>query len=112
MLAIAQFIRKVYKLKRHSTDIVPKLEGADSEDWMALDLGKIIDSQKYLQSYICLFIGNIAVHIFSKSARTVYDLDSLWSIGPEFDEECNKQDPVVEMLERHAVYLKDLQPAD
>lgn len=58
-----------------------------------------------------LFLGNIALHIFSKEARTVYDLETLWSVGGEYDMECKKEDPVVEMLERYTKYLQDLQPA-
>jgi len=42
MNALATFIRKVYKLKRHQTDLIPKIEGENSKDWMALDLGKYI----------------------------------------------------------------------
>ena len=41
MQAISQFVRKVYKKKRHKSDPVPKLEGAESKDWMALDLGEL-----------------------------------------------------------------------
>lgn len=39
MKAIAQFVRRVFKHKRHKSDIVPRLEGENSKDWMALDLG-------------------------------------------------------------------------
>lgn len=40
MKAISEFVRKVYKQKRHSYDRVPITEGKSSSDWMALDLGK------------------------------------------------------------------------
>lgn len=40
MIAIAEFVRKIYKKKRHSYDIIPRIEGKTSSDWMALDLGK------------------------------------------------------------------------
>ncbi|GJQ86602.1 hypothetical protein Trydic_g7835 [Trypoxylus dichotomus] len=93
MQAIAEFIKKVYKRKRNENDIIPRIEGENSRDWMAIDL------------------GNIALHIFSKEARAKYDLESLWAVGPEYDSEYNKEDPVVEMLERHSIYLKDLKPA-
>ncbi|KAF2898951.1 hypothetical protein ILUMI_07212 [Ignelater luminosus] len=93
MSAITQFVRRVYKQKRRASDIIPILEGAQSKDWMALDL------------------GNIALHIFSKQARSLYDVDSLWAVGPKYDDESVKQDPVVAMLEKHSIYLKDLQPA-
>lgn len=56
-------------------------------------------------------VGNIALHIFSREARRKYDLDMLWSVGPKYDDEYNKEDPVVEMLEKHTIYLKDFQPA-
>lgn len=39
MAALATYIRKAYKLKHHVTDLIPRLEGKDSKDWMALDLG-------------------------------------------------------------------------
>ncbi|KRT80144.1 hypothetical protein AMK59_8235, partial [Oryctes borbonicus] len=93
MQAVAEFVKKVYKRKRNENDIIPRIEGESSRDWMAIDL------------------GNIALHIFSKEARPKYDLESLWAVGCEFDAEYNKEDPIVEMLERHSIYLKDLKPA-
>lgn len=93
MRGIAEFVRKTFKMKRNQTDIIPKIEGEKSRDWMALDL------------------GNIALHIFSEQARDQYDLESLWAVGPKFDRECNKPaEPLVELFERHSVYLNDLKP--
>lgn len=57
------------------------------------------------------FVGNIALHIFSQKSRTVYDLDTLWAVGPQFDDEVNKPEPISDMLEKHAIYLSGLQPA-
>ncbi|CAO1373497.1 unnamed protein product [Diamesa serratosioi] len=67
MLGMANFVRKVYKMKRNSSDILPKVEGEKCKNWMALDL------------------GNIALHIFSKTAREKYDLEVLWTMGEEYD---------------------------
>lgn len=39
MKALASFVRKVYKLKKYKTDILVKIEGKNSKDWIALDLG-------------------------------------------------------------------------
>lgn len=39
MLAIAQFIRRLYKKKRNSSDTIPKIEGENSQEWIAMDLG-------------------------------------------------------------------------
>lgn len=37
--ALAQFVRKLFKIKRQRGDILPKIEGEKSKTWMALDLG-------------------------------------------------------------------------
>lgn len=39
MIALATFVRKVYKLKRRRTDRLPKIEGKLADDWIAMDLG-------------------------------------------------------------------------
>lgn len=49
--------------------------------------------------------------MLSAEARQIYDLETLWSVGPEFDDEANKQDEVVGILEKYARHLGDLQPA-
>ncbi|XP_055603357.1 uncharacterized protein LOC129751717 [Uranotaenia lowii] len=93
MRGIAEFVRKVYKMKKGALDIIPKIEGENSREWMALDL------------------GNIALHIFTDTAREQYDLESLWAVGARYDRECNKPaEELVELFERHSVYLNDLKP--
>jgi len=42
MTAVAEFIRKLYKRKRYPHDVIPRIEGEMSSDWMALDLGRYI----------------------------------------------------------------------
>ncbi|VEN52554.1 unnamed protein product [Callosobruchus maculatus] len=93
MQALVQFVRRVYKQKRHETDLIPKTEGEMSKDWIAIDL------------------GNIALHIFSPKARLYYDLDSLWAVGSQYDREYNKPEPISDMLESHTIYLRGLEPA-
>lgn len=56
------------------------------------------------------FSGNIALHIFSEKTRYIYDLETLWSVGPEYDSQINKTSEVVDMLENYSSYLKDLKP--
>lgn len=105
MQAIAEFVRKVYKRKCHSNDIIPRIEGENSKEWVALDLGSLLKNYVLLSqlcSYFLIIAGNIALHIFSKEARTKYDLESLWAVGAQYDSEYNKEDPIVEMLERHS----------
>ena len=69
--AAAQFIRKVAKRRCGPGDEVPVLEGRDNKDWIAMDL------------------GNIALHIFSKRCRQLYDLETLWTVGAEYDDLAN-----------------------
>jgi ribosome silencing factor RsfS/YbeB/iojap len=67
MLGMAEFVRKCYKMKRHTGEIIPKLEGENCKSWIALDL------------------GNIALHIFADHSRRYYDLESLWCLGEEYE---------------------------
>lgn len=46
MAAIMQFVRRMYKKKRNSSDLVPNTEGKGGSDWMALDLGRRFRSGK------------------------------------------------------------------
>lgn len=85
MLGMAYFVRKMYKLKRHTGDIIPKIEGEKCRDWIAMDM------------------GNIALHIFSKSAREHYDLESLWCLGEEYEKRIRNKDLKEEMYQE---YLK------
>lgn len=56
--------------------------------------------------------GNIALHIFSRALREEYDLEQLWSVGPEFDSLYNApSDDIIKLLERHSRHLGGLKPA-
>lgn len=68
MVGMAHFVRKMYKLKRTTGDIIPKIEGIKDKNWIAMDL------------------GNIALHIFTRKAREYYDIESLWCLGDEYEQ--------------------------
>lgn len=90
MKAISEFVRKMYKLKRHNKEQIPKIEGKNSDEWMALDL------------------GNIALHIFSAQFRKQFDLEMLWSVGPQYDTETNKPtDPIFELYDQHSFLVEN-----
>jgi len=82
MLALGTFVRKRFKMKDlKRTDIIPKLEGQKtSKDWVALDL------------------GNMVLHIFCYDAREYYDLETLWTVGPQFDDLVNEKDSEIVQL--------------
>ncbi|CAH0404691.1 unnamed protein product [Chilo suppressalis] len=89
--ALAEFVRKVYKKKCYKSDPIPRLEGKDCNEWIALDL------------------GNIALHIFSEKTRQLYDLETLWSVGAEYDDLTNKKNEI-DIFEDYSSFLKDLKP--
>ncbi|XP_015518843.2 uncharacterized protein LOC107223621 [Neodiprion lecontei] len=94
MKATAEIIRRVFKKKRHSTDPLPKIEGKNSKDWIAIDL------------------GNLALHIFSQQARKIYDLETLWTVGSKYDDQSNMPiDQLTDLLQKHS-FLDGLQPAE
>lgn len=47
----------------------PVVEGMESNHWVALD------------------IGNIVVHFFLPEVREVYELEKLWTLGPQYDDQ-------------------------
>lgn len=85
MLGIARFVRKVYKLKRNKTDHIPRIEGKDCKDWMCLDL------------------GNIALHIFNKKSRAHFSLETLWTVGEEYEKRTKGIDKVEQIYEEFLV---------
>lgn len=86
MIGMVTFVRKMYKLKRHSSDIIPKIEGEKSRDWIAMDL------------------GNIALHIFDEGKRVEIDLESLWCLGEEYEKRIKNKDNKDEI---YAAYLNE-----
>nr|CAH0100474.1 unnamed protein product [Daphnia galeata] len=82
MTAAAEFIRKVFKRRCFQSESLPVIEGKNDKDWIALD------------------IGNIALHIFSSKARKIYDLETLWTCGADFDDLCNQKEDVLSNLMR------------
>lgn len=65
--SLAEVTRQIYNKKKFRKDNSIIIEGKDSE-WIAMDL------------------GNIALHIMSPEMREIYDLESLWTVGAEFDD--------------------------
>ncbi|XP_014259915.1 mitochondrial assembly of ribosomal large subunit protein 1 [Cimex lectularius] len=92
LMGVGEVVRRTFKKKRNSSDIIPKLEGENS-DWVALDL------------------GNIILHIMSNACRELYDLESLWGLGSKYDEKCiDTDDEISELLKLHSMTLDDFVP--
>jgi len=107
----ATLVRKMYKLRRQklagtkklrSDDKVPRIEGIGDPDseWLAVDL------------------GNIALHFFLHETRQVYDLESLWGVGPDLAKEEASEDAhlasskeLEALIQQSSSLLADLEPA-
>jgi len=55
--------------------------------------------------------GNIVLHIFSSSVREHYDLETLWTVGSQYDDK-SKEPEDKDIINRYNAFLTDLQPAD
>lgn len=71
--ALAEFVRRIYKRKKHQKDPSVIIEGKKT-NWIAMDL------------------GNIALHMMRQELRESYDLETLWTVGPEYDDKCRERE--------------------
>jgi len=67
---VTSLVVSVFKKKRLETDPIPRKEGERDTNtgWTALDM------------------GNIVMHLLVQEQREYYDLEMLWTVGPEFDD--------------------------
>lgn len=61
-------VNKVYKIFKENDDQFIKKSGKNSDKWCAIDM------------------GNIVIHLFNNDYRKFYDLETLWTVGYEFDD--------------------------
>lgn len=40
---------------------------------------------------LSVYVGNIALHLFLPGTRKKYDIESLWTVGPEYDDKMREQ---------------------
>lgn len=62
ILGIAEFVRKVYKKKCFKSDHIPRIEGKESDEWMALDLGEYLYLNTIVQNYFKLLNKKFITH--------------------------------------------------
>ena len=56
-------------------------------------------------------LGNIALHLFLQETREHYDLESLWALGPEFDEQSQSNQDTSDDIFYNSGALAGLKPA-
>lgn len=96
MQSVVQFLRKLYKLKKSAADphLSETIGEKDKSSWQVVDMGYIV------------------LHLFQPGVRDAYDLESLWCVGPEFDEKTARPqyDKVIDFMEKHIKFIEQLQP--
>lgn len=55
-----------------------RIEGEDCDDWMAVEMGTIV------------------VHFMTEEARSKYELEKLWTLGPSYDNQYRNMEHVLE----------------
>ncbi|XP_064646622.1 uncharacterized protein LOC135499661 [Lineus longissimus] len=78
--AMAEYFKFLHKKKKGKKDHYLKIEGLDAKDWVAMDF------------------GNIALHLFMPAMREIYDLESLWALGGQYDKQTKQQDDAYAFL--------------
>lgn len=97
--ALQEFLRKLYKRKMAPGDTVPfvdkKVAGKGSK-------GNI--------NWISLNLGNVIVHLMLADIREYYDMESLWAVGPEFDELMQVREEKYSNLLHQLMSVDDFKP--
>lgn len=90
---VTEFLRRLYKRKKDSTDPTLFIEGEDTADWKVLDM------------------GNVVLHVFLPETRRHYDVETLWTVGSDYDDLTHaKDDPVYNVLQQQIQLLQEMQP--
>lgn len=88
--AITSTIQWIYKKKKYNKDHFLNVEGLNSKDWLAFDL------------------GNIIVHVFMPETRKLYDLETLWTVGEKYDDRCLDVDNQFSIKQSDLEWLQEL----
>lgn len=101
MTGTIEFLKKLYKLKKSPED-----------PFIASFHDRQYDHRK--SPWQVIDLQNIVLHLFQPAARKDYDLETLWIVGPEFDDQTIRPpyDPIVDMMQKHIQFIENLNPND
>lgn len=99
LIASHEFLNKLYKLKKSPED-----------PFMTSTHDRQFDNRK--SPWQVMDFKNIVLHLFLPDTRKEYDLETLWTVGPQFDEKTvrPKYDPIVDMMQKHLQFIENLDP--
>lgn len=92
--AFSMYLNKVYKKKKNENDKFLQLEGREADrTWRSIDM------------------GNIVLHLFQGETRDLYDLETLWTCGRDYDDKTQRpeKDVIADLMDKHIKYLEDLE---
>ncbi|RWS23916.1 uncharacterized protein B4U80_09368 [Leptotrombidium deliense] len=92
--ASCEFINKLYKRKKHEKDPFIIIEGERSNNWKVMDMRSIV------------------LHLMLEEVRSKYDIEMLWTCGPQFDDKTQypEYDIATDLLTKHTKFLEELSP--
>lgn len=92
--SVIEYIRKLHKLKKFPSDKFLRPTIGKDSNWRIIDMDYIV------------------VHLFLPNVREIYEIESLWCLGPDFDEKTLRPDyaPVLSKIEKHIKFLQEMQP--
>lgn len=97
LMAVSQLVQRLFKDQRLGTDPVPHIEGEQTKGqtgWIAMDM------------------GNVVLHLFTQEMREVYDLETLWTVGGEYDDLSREARRPTSLQQLMLTQLEEFQPLD
>lgn len=97
LMAVSHLVLRLYKDQRLASDPVPAVEGEETKGktgWIAMDL------------------GNIVLHLFTQVKRELYDLETLWTVGGNYDDLTREAHRPTALERLMSSSLDEFQPLD
>ena len=85
-----------------------RVEGRDCDNWMVVDLGQLPHTHTHTHTHtvkptVCPSAGFAVVHMMLDEARRRYELEKLWALGPQYDDQFKLMQHWLQMTEDTAL---------
>lgn len=79
MVIVSAMSSRHLKAMFHTVNWVYKRRKSKNESFLNIRV-------KHINDWIAVHLGNIVLHLFLPETREKYDLETLWTVGPEYDD--------------------------
>lgn len=102
--SFCEYFLKIYKKKKRDDDPFVRIDGHNKSDF----------TQKRTLDWMTVDMGNIVLHLFLKQTREFYDIETLWTVGEQYDDQTQRPvfDPVVDLMEKHIKFLDEIKTSE